>query len=150
MVSNLVSICFGNSQLGHLTKTNFTTCQTVDPELCWDKFVQHILHMIFHEKYFSCYILITDQISLSDCLYFLRYLGICVLLLYLFVIYFVFIIYVITFLSSRFVTWPKIINKNRNISRAKRAFKVKQKAFFIFKALSVARNCLRPESALLT
>ena len=30
----------------------------------------------------------------------------------------------------------------------KRVFKVKQKAFFIiFKELSVAKNCLRPESA---
>ena len=30
----------------------------------------------------------------------------------------------------------------------KRAFEVKQKAFFIiFKGLSVAKNCLRPESA---
>ena len=30
----------------------------------------------------------------------------------------------------------------------KRAFKVKQKAFFIFlKEFSVAKNCLRPESA---
>ena len=30
----------------------------------------------------------------------------------------------------------------------KRAFKVKQKSFFIiFKGLSVAKNCLRPESA---
>ena len=29
------------------------------------------------EKCFSCYILLTDQISLSDCLYFLRYWVIC-------------------------------------------------------------------------
>ena len=33
----------------------------------------------FQEKCFSCYILLTDQISLSDCLYFLRYWAICVL-----------------------------------------------------------------------
>ena len=32
----------------------------------------------------------------------------------------------------------------------KRAFEVKQKAFFIiFKGLSVVKNCLRPDSALL-
>ena len=39
-------------------------------------------------------------------------------------------------------------NKNLNILRTKRAFKVKQKTFFIiFKRLLVAKNCLRPESA---
>ena len=32
----------------------------------------------FQEKCFSCYVLLTDQISLSDCLYFLRYWAICV------------------------------------------------------------------------
>ena len=30
-------------------------------------------HMIFQEKYFSCYILLTNQISWTDCIYFLRY-----------------------------------------------------------------------------
>ena len=34
---------------------------------------------IFEEKCFSPYILLSDQISLSDCLYFLRYWAICVL-----------------------------------------------------------------------
>ena len=28
---------------------------------------------IFEEKYFSCFILLTQQISLPDCIYFLRY-----------------------------------------------------------------------------
>ena len=32
-----------------------------------------ILCMIFHEKCFSCDILLTDQNLLPDCLYFLRY-----------------------------------------------------------------------------
>ena len=36
--------------------------------------------IIFDKKCFSCYILLTDQISLSDCLYFSRYWAICVLL----------------------------------------------------------------------
>ena len=35
----------------------------------------HILYMIFQEKYFYCYILLADQISLSDCLYFFKILG---------------------------------------------------------------------------
>ena len=39
-------------------------------------------------------------------------------------------------------------DKNLNILRMKRAFAVKQKAFFIiFKGLSIAKNCLRPENA---
>ena len=33
----------------------------------------------FSTKMFPCYILLTDQISLSGCLYFLRYWEICVL-----------------------------------------------------------------------
>ena len=36
----------------------------------------------FQEKYFSCYILLTDQISLPTCLYFLRYWSIYVLQLF--------------------------------------------------------------------
>ena len=35
--------------------------------------------MIFQEKCFSCYALLTDQISLPDCLHFLWYWSICVL-----------------------------------------------------------------------
>ena len=36
----------------------------------------------FQEKCYSCQILLTDQISLSDCLYFSRYWAICVLQLF--------------------------------------------------------------------
>ena len=38
--------------------------------------------MIFQEKYSTCYLLLTDQISLSDCLYFLRYWSIFVFQLF--------------------------------------------------------------------
>ena len=52
----------------------------------------------------------------------------------------------LNFLIS-FSTWPRSQNKNLNIFRTKRAFKVKLKAFFIIcKGLSLAKNCLRPES----
>ena len=37
------------------------------------------LGMNFQQKCSSCYILLTDQISLPGCLYFLRYWAICVL-----------------------------------------------------------------------
>ena len=35
--------------------------------------------MIFEEKYFSRYILLTNQTSLPECLYFLKYWAVCVL-----------------------------------------------------------------------
>ena len=37
---------------------------------------RHFLHD-FEEKHFSRYIVLTDQISLPDCLYFFQYLAIC-------------------------------------------------------------------------
>ena len=38
-----------------------------------------IFCIFFKEKYFPCYILLTDQIPLIGCLYFMRYWAICVL-----------------------------------------------------------------------
>ena len=80
----------------------------------------------FSRKCFPCYILLTEQMVLSDCLYFLRYWTICVLQLFAnqavtsknlkLTLY---------FLSSRFVTRPKCKDKNLNILRTKRAFEVK-------------------------
>ena len=44
-----------------------------------------------------------------------------------------------------FSIWPKSQDKNLNILRTRRAFKMKQKAFFNnFQELSVAKSCLRP------
>ena len=40
------------------------------------------LRIIFQDKSFSCYILLTDQSSLPGSLYFLRYWAICVLQLF--------------------------------------------------------------------
>ena len=40
---------------------------------CGTSLSASIFCMIFEEKYFSCYILLTDQMSLSGCLYFVRY-----------------------------------------------------------------------------
>ena len=45
-------------------------------------------------------------------------------------------------------TWPKSQIKNLDILRTKMTFKVKWKAFLIIcEGLSVAKNCLIPESA---
>ena len=49
--------------------------------LVWEEFLQHILCMIFRQKC-PFYILLTDQISLSGCLYFLRYWTIYVFQLF--------------------------------------------------------------------
>ena len=51
------------------TVQNFFSILTFSKKV-WDWFLRHILCTIFQVKYFSCYILLTDQISLSDCLYF--------------------------------------------------------------------------------
>ena len=45
-------------------------------------FLHHILYMIFQDKCFSSYILSVYQISLPDCLFFLRYWLICVFQLF--------------------------------------------------------------------
>ena len=80
---------FRQSSTWHMMKTNCLKLYTINPEICsilvfqkrvWEQFLHHILCMIFQQKCFSCYILVTDQISLSDCIYFLRYVywAICV------------------------------------------------------------------------
>ena len=82
MSSTLVLIYFGRPGLGHTVKTNFITFQTVNPAISsilifhkrvWVQLLRRILCMIFQEKYFQLYTLLTDHISLSGYLYFLRY-----------------------------------------------------------------------------
>ena len=76
----------GRPPLRNTIKAISITFQIVDPEIwsilifykrVWDQLLHNILCMIFQENYFSC--LLTDQILLSVCLYFLRYWPICVL-----------------------------------------------------------------------
>ena len=85
-----------------------------------------IFGMIFEEKYFSDYILLTDQISMSGYLHFMRYWTICELWL--------FVNQVVTskfwnepYLSSQvvFSAWPKSQENTVNILRRKKAFKMK-------------------------
>ena len=86
----------------------------------WEQFRHDIFCMGFQEKCFSCHIPLNGQISQPDCLYSLRYWSICVL----------------QFLLTRLYL------------RKKRAFKVKEKAFFIIlKGLSFAKNSASPQSA---
>ena len=104
---------------------------------------------MFQENYFSSYILLTDQILLSDSVYFLstwQYVYYNCLIIRLwrckFEINFVFV-------SSRFGTWPKRQDKNLNILRTKRAFDVKYKKHFslFLKGRSAAKNCTRTDRA---
>ena len=52
-----------------------------------------------------------------------------------------------TFLIRPFFYMNKKSRQKFNVLRATRNFKVKWKWFYIFNRLSVAKNCLRPESA---
>ena len=65
---------FRQSSTWQAIKAKYIKLQNIDPEICsilifqkraWEQFLYHILCMIFQEKCFSCYALLTDQISLS-------------------------------------------------------------------------------------
>ena len=82
---------FQQPSIWHTIKTTCMKLQTINSEICsilifqkrvWDQFPHHILRLIFQEKCFSFYILLTDQISLPDCFYFSRYWAISVLQLF--------------------------------------------------------------------
>ena len=73
-------IYFDRLSLGHIIKTNCTIFEAIHPEIgsilifyksVRDQLPHHILYMIFQGKYYSCCILLTGQISLSSCFYFL-------------------------------------------------------------------------------
>ena len=82
VVKTLVLIYFGRPLLGHAIEKLYNVSDCWYSDFLWKSlglaFLPHFC-IIFQEKYFSCCILLTDQISLSGCLYFLRYWAICVL-----------------------------------------------------------------------
>ena len=80
-----------------------------------------IFHLIFKEKYFSFYILLIDQISLSSCLYFVKYLAICVLQLFANQVV-TSNLWSQTYLANEVIvrTWPKSRDKNLNVLRTRR------------------------------
>ena len=156
VVGILVSISFGSSQLEHTIKANCMKLQTVDPEiwtiLIFDPgtnfsttfrawfFKKNISQVIFYWlAKFHCLIVFTSW-DIWQCVYCDCY-SVCDFYKFWNLLSFLII-------TKRIPTWPKSQNKNLNFSRAKRAFKVKWKVFFvILKGLSVAKNCLRPENA---
>ena len=91
VVCSLISLYFDSPQISIQQKQTCLKLHTVDTDICsilifqkrvWEQFLQHILCMIFQQKYSSCCILLTDQILLPDCLYFLRYWATYVLQLF--------------------------------------------------------------------
>ena len=103
----------------------------------------------FSRKMTKLTVPLTDQISLSDCFYSSRYWVTWTLRKFANqVVTSQISKLTLSFWSSRLDTWPKSQDKNLNILTKKRAFEVKWKAFFTnFIGLSVAKNCLKPESA---
>ena len=108
--------------------------------------MKYVFHEMLWKKYFivyaRLYILLTDQISLSDYFYFWRYWAKCVLQSFVNQDVTSYNLKLtLSFLSSRFATWPKSEDKKSYILRTKRAFDGKEKAFFIiFKGFQLPKT----------
>ena len=106
--------------------------------------------MIFQEKYFSCYALLTNQISFPDCLYVLRYWLIYVLQLFVNpscnVINFEINLILLT---KSFFDLTKNSRQKFKYFENEKSFEgeIKRVFFIIFKGISVAKNILGLESA---
>ena len=92
----------------------------------------HFVYMIFQQNS-SCYFLLTDQILLPFCHYFLRYWVIYVLQLFVNQVVTSWILK-LTYLPNQlfFSTWPNSHDKNLNIFRTGGAFKWNKKHFSSF------------------
>ena len=131
-----------NSKIYDVTNWKTNNCNSWFPCL--------IFCMIFKEKYFSCYVLLTN-FNYSNfivwLLFFHEILGhICIIIICFSVCdvinFEIKLSYQVFFLYDQ-----KSMNKYLNIFRTKRVFEMRWKVFFIiFKGFSVAKDCLRPES----
>ena len=105
----------------------------------WEWFPCLIFCMIFQEKDCSCYILLTDQISLFDCLYFAKHLTICVLQFFVNQVVTSYILKIYISNSVVLSTWPKSQEKSLNTLRMKGSFKVKKSFFFLWRKQNKVR-----------
>ena len=131
-----------NSKIYDVTNWKTNNCNSWFPCL--------IFCMIFKQKYFSCYALLTN-FNYSNfivwLLFFHKILGhICIIIICFSVCdvinFEIKLSYQVFFLYDQ-----KSLNKYLNIFRTKRVFEMRWKVFFIiFKGFSVAKDCLRPES----
>ena len=104
--------------------------------------------MVSQEKCFSCYILFTDPISLSDCLYFLRYWAICILLLCFPGCDVVNFEINLTFLIKRLFYMTKNSRQKFEYLENKKSLGGEIRSIFhYFHRAFSGQNCLRPESA---
>ena len=131
-----------NSKIYDVTNWETNNCNSWFPCL--------IFCMIFKEKYFSCYVLLTN-FNYSNFIVWLFFLHeilghICIIIICFSVCdvinFEIKLSYQVFFLYDQ-----KSLNKYLNIFRTKRVFEMRWKVFFIiFKGFSVAKDCLRPES----
>ena len=101
-----------------------------------EKGLRIVLHHIFCVSFFKkMFLLLYSTIwinSLPNCLYFLRYWVICVLQL---------------FVSLVVTSIKKSRQKHKYLGNKKRFWDEITNIYYFFKGLSVAKKCLRPESA---
>ena len=71
-ITKVLTTCFSSYNSFLSNQTRYRTSPSALFSL-----TQFLCLMNFEEKYFPLYILLTDQTSLNDCVYFLRYLSIC-------------------------------------------------------------------------
>ena len=131
-----------NSKIYDVTNWKTNNCNSWFPCL--------IFCMIFKQKYFSCYVLLTN-FNYSNFIVWLFFLHeilghICIIIICFSVCdvinFEIKLSYQVFFLYDQ-----KSLNKYLNIFRTKRVFEMRWKVFFIiFKGFSVAKDCLRPES----
>ena len=101
--------------------------------------LSHFLYS-FWGKLFLLLFLLIDHVSLSGCLYFVRYQAICLLQLVCDVT--TFEINLIYLIKPFFLHGQNVMTKHKHILRMKKAFKMKWKVFFI-KAFNEANNKVR-------
>ena len=134
----------------------------MDPGICsilafykkmWESFLHHILCMIFQEKsffmfhflFFMSFFMLYNriyQIPLSDSIYFLRYWAVYVLQM--------FAPHFVTSYILKLTESFKSRQKEQNLKNETNLQDEIKTFFIIFKVLSVAKNCLRPQSASLS
>ena len=112
--------------------------------------MKYVFHEMLWKKYFivyaRLYILLTDQISLSDYFYFWRYWAICVLRSFVNQDVTSYNLKLtLSFLSSRLATWPKSEDKKSYILRTKRAFDGKKHFSSFLKGFSCQKRLIRSQ-----
>ena len=102
--------------------------------------------MIFQEKYFSCYILSTDQSSSSNSFYYLRYCQMFIVIICILVCDVMKFEINLSFLEKFCYMAEKTKIKIQIFYEQKKILRCKKKLFFmIINWLSFARNCVRAE-----